>query len=74
MQPNAGENATLLVGGLEAAEIVGGMDALNEHITAGRLKPIRLNDRPGAASMFRRSLLERLARRACRATMRQFLF
>lgn len=45
-------DATLLVRYEVAAEIVGGVDRLNEHIVAGRLKPIPLNDRPGAPSMF----------------------
>lgn len=55
-------DASLLVGYLEAATIVGGIDALNEFIARGALAPIRLNDKSGAPSMFPRSLLERLAR------------
>ena len=57
-------DASLLVGYLEAATIVGGIDALNEFIARGALAPIRLNDRPGAPSMFPRSLLERVGARS----------
>lgn len=61
-----GNTPPLLVGYLEAAKIVGGLDALNEFIARGALAPIRLNNKPGSPNLFPRSLLERLLARAGR--------
>jgi hypothetical protein len=60
--PRDRDALSLLVGYIEAATIVGGIDMLNEHIIAGRLRAITVNDRPGSPSLFPRSVLERLAR------------
>jgi hypothetical protein len=56
------DERSLLVTYAEAAQIVGGTDVLNAHIANGLLKPTRVNDRPGAPSLFPRSMVERLAR------------
>jgi hypothetical protein len=53
------DGPSLLVTYYEAGKILG-VDQLDEAIATGRLRPIRLNDRPGAPSMFPRSLVERL--------------
>jgi hypothetical protein len=56
-----GPSAHDVLGYLEAAELLG-LDRLNGLIADERLIPIRLNDRPGAPSVFNRSAIERLAR------------
>ena len=52
----------MLVEYLEAVEIVGDRKKLDEAIAQGQVKAVPLNDKPNAASMFRRSSIERLAR------------
>jgi hypothetical protein len=53
---------TLLVGYVEAGEILG-VDKLNAAIASGVLRPIKVNNNPGAPRLFPRSLVERLARK-----------
>jgi hypothetical protein len=56
------DEPSLLVSYAEAENIIGA-DILNQAIAAGRIRAIPLNDRPGAPSMFPRSVVERIRRR-----------
>ena len=55
------EQPSLLVSYAEAEKIVG-TDILNQAIADGRIRAFTLNDRPGAPSVFPRSVVERLRR------------
>jgi hypothetical protein len=55
------EQPSLLVSYAEAEKICGA-DILNQAIADGRIRAFTLNDRPGAPSVFPRSVVERLRR------------
>jgi hypothetical protein len=55
------DEPSLLVSYAEAENIIGA-DVLNQAIADGRIRAFTLNDRPGAPSVFPRSVVERLRR------------
>lgn len=57
------DEPSLLVSYVEAQRIVGA-DVLDQALADGRIRAFPLNDKPGAASMFVRSAVARLAGRS----------
>jgi hypothetical protein len=58
----ADDDPSLLITYAKACAIAG-TDRIDAAIAAGKIKPVPFNTKPGAPSLFPRSLVERLARR-----------
>ena len=60
--PAADDDPSLLVSYAKACAIAG-TDRIDAAIASGKLRAIRLNDKPGAPNLFPKSLVEKLARK-----------